>query len=45
MERHTEFHSITECPSCEEYWRRTGRQTVGFVDYSTDDTCPSCQAS
>lgn len=45
MERRTAFHQIRECPDCETYWRNTGRQTAGFVEYGHDDTCPSCKAS
>lgn len=45
MEERTTFHRIHECPDCKTYWRETGRQTVGFVNFGSSDTCPTCRAS
>ena len=45
MEQPTDFHRYHKCPTCETYWKETGRQTVGLVDYGNASTCPTCQGS
>ena len=45
MQPTTEFHQIRECPTCNSYWRQSGRKTVGFAESHEDETCPSCRAS
>lgn len=45
MQHATDYHRINECPSCNDYWKRNGRQVVGLVDYEHQEVCPTCRAS
>jgi hypothetical protein len=45
MQHATDYHRINECPSCNDYWKRNGRQAVGLVDYEHEEVCPTCRAS
>ncbi|MFB6110556.1 MAG: hypothetical protein ABEJ60_06755 [Halodesulfurarchaeum sp.] len=45
MQPNTQFTQVRECPSCNTYYRHSGRRAVGRVEYEESHTCPNCHAS